>query len=167
MGPYRPQAVGERGPSAFLGCELPAPWPSVNETRQDCFGRGQPGSAATPSRATMLRVTTPPTGNREFRGEVIRLAELTVTTNVLNGLTFINCSVVGPGVLVPVANVSFQHCSWGSPDLQAIFWLIEPGRTFVVGGIGVQDCTFSACRFDQVGVAGDEGLRKILSQGVS
>jgi hypothetical protein len=120
-----------------------------------------------PSQATILNVTTPPTGNREFRDEVIRLAELTVTTNVLDDLTFVNCWVIGPGVLVPLSGVSFQHCRWNAPDLRAVFWLVEAGRTALVGGIGVQGCTFSACQFSQIGVAGDETLRQILGQGFS
>jgi hypothetical protein len=112
-------------------------------------------------------VTSPPTGNREFRDEVVRLAQLTVTTNVLDGLTFVNCTVIGPGVLVLLGDVSFQYCNWGAPDARAVFWLIEPERTIVVGGIGVKNCTFSACRFSEVGVAGDERVRQIVSQGIS
>lgn len=118
-----------------------------------------------PTKATMLGVTTPPTGNREFRDEVVRLAELTVTTSMLDGLTFVNCSIIGPGVLILLNNVTIQHCTWDAPDQRAVFWLIEPGRTFVVGGIGVQNCTFSACKFNQVGVAGDERLRETIGQG--
>jgi hypothetical protein len=112
-------------------------------------------------------MTTPPTGNKEFRDEVVRLAELTVTTNLLEGLTFVNCSVIGPGVLILLDHVTIQHCKWNAPDQSAVFWLIEPGRTFVVGGIGVQNCTFSACVFSQIGVAGDEALRQTLAEAFS
>jgi hypothetical protein len=69
--------------------------------------------------------------------------------------------------LLLLDHVTIQHCSWNAPDARAIFWLIEPGRTFVVGGIGVQNCTFSACQFNQVGVAGDETLLQMISQAFS
>jgi len=112
----------------------------------------------------MLDVTTPQTGNREFRDEIVRLAELTVTSSMLDGLTFVNCTIIGPAVLLFLHDVTIQHCSWDAPGQEAIFWLVEPGRAFVVGAIAVQNCTFSACRFSQVGVAGDDGLRETLAR---
>jgi hypothetical protein len=112
-------------------------------------------------------VTSPPTGSREFRDKIVRLADLTVTTNVLDGLMFENCTIIGPGVLVPLRAVTFHECNWGTTDVQALFWVIEPGRTAIAGGIGVQNCLFSSCRFSEVGLAGDERIRDLLRQGTA
>lgn len=105
----------------------------------------------------------PPTGNREFRNEVLRLSELTVNTIVLQGLTFQNCQIHGPAVLVPQGHTSMSHVTFDAPGgVDAIFWEIPPERTFVVGAIAAVDCTFSACTLVGVGLAGGPDLRAML-----
>ncbi len=105
----------------------------------------------------------PPTGNREFRDDVIRIAELTVTSFILEGLTFQNCRIVGPAVLIPQGGVQIAHCSWDAPGVDAIFWEIPPERTQIVGGVVVKDCTFSKCTFQMVGIAGGAEMRSLLA----
>jgi len=108
----------------------------------------------------------PPTGDREFRNQAIRIcAELTVNTPNLEGLTFQNCRIIGPAVLVP-QNSSFLHCGWDG-DLDAIFWELPPTRTYIVGGVGVTNCTFSACTFTMIGLAGTADLRRLMESALS
>ena len=80
---------------------------------------------------------------REFVNDVVRLADLTVNTIELRDMTFSNCRIVGPAVLVPLGNTSINYCTWGG-ELSAVFWLVEPGRPRVVGAIGATDCVFSS-----------------------
>ena len=110
--------------------------------------------------------TPPPTGTREFRDQIVQLASLTVNTNVLEGLTFQNCQIIGPTVLVPLGSTAIVHCTYDAPDIDAIFWEIPEGRTAVVGAIAALDCTFSTCRFFNVGLAGPRQLREMLEAAV-
>lgn len=106
----------------------------------------------------------PPTGTREFRDDIVRLASLTVNTNVLNGLTFQNCQIIGPAVLIPLGQTQILHCTWDAPLVEAVFWEIPPERSVVVGAIAAADCTFSSCLFIQVGLAGPrELLEKMIA----
>ncbi len=67
----------------------------------------------------------PPTGNREFRNEVIRIAKLTVDTVDLEGLTFQNCRIIGPAVLVLQGGATVAQCTFDSPGgVDAILWEI-------------------------------------------
>jgi hypothetical protein len=113
-------------------------------------------------------MSTPPLrGDRTFRDDVVRIAELTVNTSMLDGYEFSNCRIIGPAVLVLLDNVTIVHCTWDAPDLDAVFWEVSPTRQFVVGAVGVAKCTFSNCRFEQVGVAGPPELRAQLDRGFS
>lgn len=111
----------------------------------------------------------PPTGNREFRNEIVRIAELTVNTVVLKGLTFQNCRIIGPAVLVPLGEGSMNHCTFdveqGGTD--AIFWEITPDREYVVGAVALVDCHFSSCTFVSIGLAGPRDLREKLDDAIS
>lgn len=112
-------------------------------------------------------MTTPQplTGNRTFRDEVVRIAELTVTSHEIRGITFVNCHVMGPAVLL-LAGSSLQHCSFDAP-IDAIFWEIPPTREAVVGGVLMENCEFSQCRFTAIGFAGPTELRLAFEQSVS
>ena len=105
----------------------------------------------------------PPTGNREFRNEIVRIAELTVNTVVLEDLTFQNCRIIGPAVLVPLAGGSIHHCTFDTSEgVDSIFWEIPATRTSVVGAVGLVNCHFSACTFVGIGIAGPRELRERL-----
>ncbi len=108
----------------------------------------------------------PPTGTREFRNEVVRIAELTVNTVVLEGLTFQNCRIIGPAVLVPLGSGSMQHCGFDVEQggVDAIFWEIPPDREYVVGAVGLINCHFSSCTFVSIGIAGTPELRQELER---
>lgn len=114
-----------------------------------------------------MSMPTPPTGDRIFRNEIIRITELAIHADVLEGLEFSDCRVIGPAILAPLDHVDFMHCRWGAPDLDALFWEISPERQLVVGVIGLRHCTFSRCSFEQIGVAGPSGLREQLAEGMS
>jgi hypothetical protein len=96
----------------------------------------------------------------------LAISSLTVNTNILEGLTFQNCKLIGPAILVPLGNTTLAYCNLG-PDIDAVFWEILPGRHHVVGAIGLLNCTLSACTLVEIGLAGPPELRQALEQAVS
>jgi hypothetical protein len=108
-----------------------------------------------------------PTGDRQFRNQVVRVSELTVNSLILEGLTFQNCRIIGPAVLVPQGTTSFLHCVWDAPDMEAVFWEIPPARALVVGAVAAVDCTFSSCTLSEIGLGGSQELRRLLEQGTT
>jgi hypothetical protein len=106
-------------------------------------------------------------GDRTFRNDVVRIAELTVNTSMLEGYEFSNCRIIGPAVLALLGDVAIIGCSWNAPGFDAIFWEVPPTRPVVVGAVGVTRCTFSNCTFEQVGIAGPPEARSQLERGFS
>jgi hypothetical protein len=109
----------------------------------------------------------PLSGDRTFRNDAIRIADLTVNTSTLEGYEFSNCRIIGPAVLVPLENVSIVGSTWNAPGFDAIFWEVPPTRPVVVGAVGIVRCTFSNCTFEQVGIAGPPEAREQLERGFS
>lgn len=103
----------------------------------------------------------PLTGEKRFRNDVVRLADLTVNTFILDGYEFSNCKILGPAILVPQGRTSIVECGWEG-DLDAIFWEIGADRQLVIGAIAIVDCTFSNCTFSQIGLAGPPELRDMM-----
>jgi hypothetical protein len=115
-----------------------------------------------------VAMSTPPLrADGTFRDEVVRIAELTVNSSTLEGLEFSNCRIIGPAVLVPLDDVTIVHCSWDAPGFDAIYWEVPPEQNYVVGAVGVTRCTFSNCRFEQIGIAGPPAFRAQMETGFS
>jgi hypothetical protein len=104
-------------------------------------------------------------GDRRFRDEVIRIAELTVNTSTIEGYEFSNCRIIGPAILAFVEGVTVSHCAWEAPGLDAIFWPVPAERGPVVGVVSVVNSTFSNCHFELIGVAGPPEMRAHLEAG--
>ena len=104
-------------------------------------------------------------GDKMFRDEVVRVAELTVNTSTIEGLTFQNCRIIGPGILALLEDVSITQCRWDAPSLDAVFWEVPASRGPVIGVVGVKACTFSNCSFESIGVAGPPELRAVFEDG--
>ena len=109
-------------------------------------------------------MSTPLTGDRRFRNEPVRLADLTVTAISIEGYEFSNCRILGPAVIF-LNESTLTASSFDAPGLDAIFWEIPPERQVIVGAIEVVRCTFSNCSFAGVGIAGPPEMRAVLEQG--
>jgi hypothetical protein len=114
-----------------------------------------------------MTMPTPPTGDAQFRNMIVRIAELTVNAPLLDGLEFSNCRIIGPAVLALLNDVTITGCRWDAPDLRSLFWLVTPDRPTIVGAVGVRNCIFSSCAFEQVGIAGPPELEATLRSGFS
>jgi len=106
----------------------------------------------------------PLVGDREFRNQVVRIADLTVNIALLEGYQFSNCRIIGPAVLGLLDGVTITNCGWDAPGIDAVFWEVPPERGPVVGAVGVANCTFSNCSFTLIGVAGPPELRAVLER---
>jgi hypothetical protein len=112
-------------------------------------------------------VSAPLTGNREFRDDVVRLATLTVQQPRIDGYLFVNCRIVGPGVLAFGDRVTMNHCTFEA-DINAIFWEVDPAtRPVVYGAIGMSNCEFVSCQFEAVGLAGPREIREMFERALN
>jgi hypothetical protein len=102
---------------------------------------------------------------REFRGEVVRLAELAGDEGVIEGVHFEDCHVKGPVVLVVQGDFSLvKNEIEGDPD--AFLWEIPPDRERVIGAVLIKDSTFEGCVFSNVGLAGPPEIIERIRVGV-
>ena len=87
-----------------------------------------------------------------YRNTLIRITDLTVNEDVLRGLTFENCQIVGPAVLILLGKTLVQDCNWEATP-ESMIWVVEDDRDSVTGAIGLEDCEFYGCRFVRAGLA--------------
>ena len=74
--------------------------------------------------------------------------------SIIRDRTFENIKFVGPAIISPMSNVSFEHCGFGlQNNLDELLWEITLPR-FVVGVIGLERCTFRRCSFNTIGLMG-------------
>ena len=111
-------------------------------------------------------MTDPQVGDRNFRNTVVRIADLTLTTQVVEGYTFSNCRIIGPAVIV-FRDSHIANCTWEGPGRDALFWEIPPSRRQVVGAVLCERCQFSGCIFEGIGIAGPPEVRAVLEAGIS
>lgn len=106
-------------------------------------------------------------GDRHYQDEVIRIAELTVNTSLIEDSEFVNCRIIGPAILGLLGGVTISYSTWVSPSLDAMFWPVPPERNPVIGVVGVRNCTFSNCRFEEIGVAAPPEMRAQFEAGIT
>ncbi|AZH79446.1 hypothetical protein CSX12_13865 [Microbacterium sp. Y-01] len=90
---------------------------------------------------------------KHYENEVVRLADLAVTSDTIEGVTFRDCLVLGPAIVIPMSETSITNGVF-TGDPEALFWELNPARELVIGAIGLVSCEFDGCRFERVGFAG-------------
>lgn len=98
---------------------------------------------------------------KKFQSEVVRLADLAIVDTMLDGYEFNDCLLMGPAVVILTGEIEMDGINIGG-DVQSVFWLIEPGRSLIVGGIAFTNSKFIDVRFQGVGFAGHEDFRELL-----
>ena len=90
--------------------------------------------------------------------------------SIIEGKTFTDCIIEGPGILMAVVGVEFDGCSMGSTS-DARNLLMQPLGEKVVGVIPFSNTRFIRCKFNRVGFTGHpdfmasfEGLSR-MSEG--
>ena len=87
-----------------------------------------------------------------YEDRVIRITELAGEDGVLDNLVFIGCQINGPAVVVVQGSTLDTNTFDG--DLDAILWEVPVTRQRVVGAVLARNCSFTRCRFSNVGFAG-------------
>lgn len=89
--------------------------------------------------------------DRTYRNQTVRVADLTVTNDVITRVTFENCVLVGPAVIVLMGGTSMQDSVWDG-DSEAVLWPLGQ-REAVIGAVALVGCTIQSCRFQRIGLA--------------
>jgi hypothetical protein len=109
-------------------------------------------------------MTTPQTGDRRFDKTVVRIADLSLTTDTIEDYQFSHCRIIGPAILGLLEEVTISGCTFISPGLEAMFWEVPPDRGEVIGIVGVRRCVFSGCTFEAIGIAGPPSLKPLIAE---
>ena len=112
----------------------------------------------------IVTVTHP--GDRHYRNTTIRISDLVVTTYGIEDVTFENCVIMGPAVLLPLEGVVFNECGFDAPGAEWIIWRIDAGRPGVTGAIGLNRCEFHSCRFVGIGIAANDEFYQQAIAGI-
>lgn len=85
----------------------------------------------------------------------------------IDGKTFTDCLIEGPGVMAVMNGTHFDSCAMGTTtDVRNL--LYRPvSRTKLAGVIGMSNCRFLRCRFVQIGFTGQDELLDQLMEGVT
>lgn len=76
----------------------------------------------------------------------------------LSGLTFTDCVVQGPSVIVPGGQTRFDDCNMGNDtdDVRNLF--LRAAGTGIIGALLLNDCRFDGCLLLGIGFAGDDAF---------
>ncbi len=76
----------------------------------------------------------------------------------IEGMTFRNCLIQGPAVLVPTATTKFDNCNLGevAGDRRNLF--LKAMGPMIIGGVSVAGCHFESCVFVGIGFAGNDAM---------
>lgn len=102
-------------------------------------------------------------GDRTHRNTSIRLSDLAVVSDQLQRLTFENCTLHGPAIVVLLGSTTVQQCTFDG-DEEGLFW-DTGGRNYLIGAIGLVDCTIVGCRFMGIGLAVPPQDREMMRRG--
>lgn len=101
--------------------------------------------------------------DRHYRNQVVRLPDLAVTHDLIEGVTFENCTLVGPAVIIMLGNCNLQDSGFDG-DREAVLWPLGD-RELVVGAIGLVSCNLVGCRLQRIGLAYPPAQEAMILQG--
>jgi hypothetical protein len=106
--------------------------------------------------------------DRHYRNQTVRLADLTVLNDVIEGVTFENCVIQGPAVVALMGQGSLTNSSFDAPSLDSVLWVIPDARNPVVGAVALVNCHIVGCALQRIGLAvlekDDPWLRSKLAE---
>ncbi len=98
----------------------------------------------------------------EYKNTSVWLPQLFMETSragslIIEGRTFTDCLIEGPGVLLPLEGCNFDGCNMGDAHGDPRNLMLQPvGPKRVTGAIPLKDCKFINCRFLGVGFTGSK-----------
>jgi len=90
-------------------------------------------------------------GDLTYRNQLVRITDLAVTSDTIEGVTFEGCQIVGPAVIALLHSNMIRSTIDGNVD--AVIWPIATSRQWVIGGIALVNCTVANCRLERIGLA--------------
>lgn len=88
---------------------------------------------------------------KHYKNQNVRLADLVVLTDVIEGVTFENVTLVGPAVVIFQGQTELNRCGFEG-DPESTLWPLG-SRARALGAILLLDCKFYTCRFSRIGIA--------------
>ena len=86
---------------------------------------------------------------------------------VIEGRTFVECTIEGPALMLVLENVSFDRTNFGPTGGDMRNMLFRPMGDMGIGAIPVRNCTFTNCRFLTLGITGNDQLLEMLIEQVT
>ena len=86
---------------------------------------------------------------------------------VIEGRTFVDCTIEGPALMLVLENVSFDRTNFGPTGGDLRNMLFRPLGEMGIGAIPVRNCTFTNCRFLTLGITGNDELLNMLVEQVT
>lgn len=102
-------------------------------------------------------------GDRHYRNQTVRLTDLAVTADVIEQITFENCQLIGPAIVVLLGNTELRDSGFDG-DVDAILWPIGD-RQQIIGAIALTNCSLIGCRFQRIGLAVPDGQMDLVRRG--
>lgn len=85
---------------------------------------------------------------------------------VIEGRTFTDCVLEGPALMLVLEGVHFQSTNFGPTGGDMRNMLFQPMGNVGIGAIPVRNCNFTNCRFNTLGITGNEDLLRMLIENV-
>lgn len=85
---------------------------------------------------------------------------------MIEGRTFTDCVFEGPALMLVLEGVHFESTNFGPTGGDMRNMLFKPMGTVGIGAIPVRNCTFTNCRFNTLGITGNEALLQMLIDNV-
>ena len=86
---------------------------------------------------------------------------------VLDGRTFTDCAIEGPALMLVLENVHFDRTNFGPTGGDIRNMLFRPMGEMGIGAVAVRNCTFTNCRFQMLGITGNDQLLDMLVEQVT
>lgn len=85
---------------------------------------------------------------------------------MIEGRTFTDCVFEGPALMLVLEGVHFESTNFGPTGGDMRNMLFKPMGNVGIGAIPVRNCTFTNCRFNTLGITGNDDLLKMLIEQV-
>lgn len=85
---------------------------------------------------------------------------------MIEGRTFTDCVFEGPALMLVLDGVHFESTNFGPTGGDMRNMLFKPMGNVGIGAIPVRNCTFTNCRFNTLGITGNEDLLQMLIDNV-
>jgi hypothetical protein len=106
--------------------------------------------------------------HRYFHGRAIRLPEFIARNGAaeVRDKTFEDCTIIGPAVVMLLADSGVQNCTWDARGLWPVVEL-PSDELRMTGSVRFSSCQFRRCRFLEVGLVGGPTIVQTFSAGSS